>query len=155
VLFRSVPAVKAAMHRGRARLRDLAREPDDLAPPVLAEPERARLAAYVERFNARDFDTIRDMLADEVRLELVNRLRLKGRTEVGDYFHRYSQVQDWRLLPGLVDRCPAILVCDPDDRSGRPKYFIVLEWAGGTIVTIRDFLFARYAIEGAELLMLR
>src|SRR5258707_4489342 len=55
--------------RGRAQLRELAKEPEDHSIPVLAEPERSRLAAYVDRFNARDFDTIRDMLADEVRSE--------------------------------------------------------------------------------------
>jgi RNA polymerase sigma-70 factor (ECF subfamily) len=34
----------------------------------LAEPERLLLAKYVDRFNARDFNAVRDMLADEVRL---------------------------------------------------------------------------------------
>ena len=86
----SIPAVKAALHRGRARLRELAKEPEDLPVPVLAEPERSLLAAYVDRFNARDFDAIRDMLADEVRLELVNRSRMNGRHEVGKYFHNYG-----------------------------------------------------------------
>ena len=71
VIGSSIPAVKAALHRGRARLRVLAQEPDDRPLPILAEPQRSLLAAYVERFNARDFDAIRDMLADEVRLELV------------------------------------------------------------------------------------
>jgi hypothetical protein len=42
-----------------------------LSTPALAEPERLLLANYVDRFNARDFDAVRDMLADEVRLELV------------------------------------------------------------------------------------
>jgi RNA polymerase sigma-70 factor, ECF subfamily len=31
-----------------------------------------------------------------------------------------------------------------------PKYFILLEWRGDGIESIRDFLFARYAIDGAE-----
>src|SRR4051812_27680989 len=66
----TIPAVKAALHRGRTRLRELAQEPDDLPLPALEEGERARLAAYVDRFNARDFEAVRDMLADEVRLEL-------------------------------------------------------------------------------------
>ena len=150
----SVPAVKAALHRGRARLRELASESEDRPVPVLAEPERARLAAYVDRFNARDFDAIRDMLADDVRLDLVNRLRVSGRTEVGRYFHNYSRVHDWQLAPGLVDRHPAILVRDPDDSAARPKYFILLDWTGGRLAKIRDFRYARYALDGADVVTL-
>ena len=153
VMDTSVPAVKAALHRGRARLRELAQEPDDLALPVLAEPERSLLAAYVERFNARDFDAVRNMLADEVRLELVNRSRMNGRGEVGRYFHNYGLIQDWNLVPGLVDRRPAVLVRDPGDPSGTPTYFVLLQWTGNRIAAIRDFRYAGYAIEGAELLI--
>jgi RNA polymerase sigma-70 factor, ECF subfamily len=51
----SIPAIKAGLHRGRARLRELAQEPDDLPLPVLAEPERSLLAVYVDCFNARDY----------------------------------------------------------------------------------------------------
>src|SRR5216683_969134 len=111
----TVPAVKAALHRGRARLREIAKEPEDLSIPILAEPERSLLAEYVDRFNARDFDAIRDILADEVRLELVNKTRMNGKVEVGRYFGNYSLVQDWQLVPGFVDRRPAILVRDPRD----------------------------------------
>jgi RNA polymerase sigma-70 factor (ECF subfamily) len=154
VLDTSIPAVKAALHRGRARLRELAQELDDASLPVLAEPERSLLAAYVDRFNARDFDAIRSMLADEVRLDLVAKLRLNGRTEVATYFHNYSRVQDWLLVPGLVDGRAAALVRDLADPSGRPAYFVLLNWGGGRLVGIRDFRFARYATEGAELTIL-
>jgi RNA polymerase sigma-70 factor (ECF subfamily) len=149
----SIAAIKASLHRGRARLRELAQEPDDSPLPVLDEPERSRLAAYVERFNARDFDAVRDMLADEVRLELVNRTRLNGRREVNTYFGNYGKFHDWQLVPGFVDRRPAILVRRPDD-PGRPAYFVLLEWAGDNVVTIRDFRHARYATDGAEMLAL-
>jgi RNA polymerase sigma-70 factor (ECF subfamily) len=91
----SVPAVKAALNRGRKRLREIANESEDLSIPPLAEPERLLLTKYVDRFNARDFDAIRDMLADDVRLELVNRTRMNGKREVGRYFHNYSDVDDW------------------------------------------------------------
>jgi RNA polymerase sigma-70 factor, ECF subfamily len=148
------PAVKAALNRGRARLREIAQEPDDRPPPVLAEPQRSLLTAYVDRFNARDFDRIRDMLADEVRLEVVSRTRLTGRSEVGKYFGNYSQAQDWRLVPGFVDRRPAILVYDPRDSSRFPTYFVLLDWTGDRLVSIRDFRHARYAMQDAELLML-
>src|SRR3954447_9682701 len=52
----SLPAAKAALHRGRRRLVELAGEPEDAPRPVLAEADRARLGAYVEQFNARNFD---------------------------------------------------------------------------------------------------
>jgi RNA polymerase sigma-70 factor, ECF subfamily len=117
----SIPAVKAALHRGRTRLRELAREPEDLAIPVLTEPDRSRLAAYVDRFNARDFDAIRDMLADEVRLELVNKSRLNGRSEVGRYFHNYDRAADWHFVPALVGSAsgaPRARSCRPIRRAG-------------------------------------
>ncbi|MDB5040703.1 MAG: polymerase sigma factor, sigma-70 family [Candidatus Eremiobacteraeota bacterium] len=152
IMDESVPAVKSALHRGRTRLRELAREPDDGPQLILSDPERSLLAAYVDRFNARDFDAVRDMLADEVRLELVARTRLNGRREVGRYFHNYSGENDWHVRAGFVDDSPALLVDDPNRPTEAPAYFIVLGWAGGKVVTIRDFRHAPYAIEGARLI---
>jgi RNA polymerase sigma-70 factor, ECF subfamily len=154
VMDASIPAVKAALHRGRVRLREFAQEPDDAVLPVLAGPERARLAAYVEHFNARDFDAIRDMLADDVRLDLVGKTRMNGRGAVGRYFTNYERVQDWQLVPGLVDGRPAALVHDPADPARTPVYFVLLQWTHDNVASIRDFRHAPYAIEGAELVVL-
>jgi RNA polymerase sigma-70 factor (ECF subfamily) len=149
-----IATVKAALHRGRARLRQLAQEPDDVPLPALGESERSLLAAYVERFNARDFDAIRDMLADEVRLDLVAKFRKKGRSEVATYFHNYARLEDWHLLAGLVDGRPALLVRNPSHPTGKEVYFILLQWEGDKVANIRDFRFARYATDGAELSIL-
>jgi RNA polymerase sigma-70 factor, ECF subfamily len=154
VMDSTVAAVKAALNRGRARLRELAREPDDAPVPVLPDGERALLAAYVDRFNARDFDAIRNMLADEVRLDLVAKLRLKGRAEVASYFHNYAKVEDWFFVAGMVEGRPAALVRSPADASAPPGYFVLLDFADGHLANIRDFRFARYAAEGAELVVL-
>jgi RNA polymerase sigma-70 factor, ECF subfamily len=151
----TVAAVKAALHRGRTGLRTIATEPPDHRVPALPTAERARLAAYVERFNARDFDRVRDMLAEDVRLELVNRLRLQGKSEVGTYFRRYAETNFWRFVPGMIDGRPAVLVCDADDPASPPRYFVLLDWRGERLAGIRDFLFARYAMDGAEVLLLR
>jgi RNA polymerase sigma-70 factor (ECF subfamily) len=151
VLESTVPAVKANLHRGRQRLSELAAEPDD-QPPVLAEADRRRLAAYVARFNARDFDALRAQLADEVKVEVVNRTRLSGRGEVGRYFGNYSETSDWHLVPGLVDGRPAVIVHAPDQPSGPPIYFMLLDWTEGRLREVRDFRYARYAVEGAELI---
>src|SRR5882757_8657921 len=86
----SLPALKAALYRGRTQLREIAAEPDDAPAAKLSEADRARLSAYVSRFNAHDFDAIRAMIADDVRLELVNKTRMKGKAEVSRYFSNYS-----------------------------------------------------------------
>ena len=150
IIAASVPAVKAALHRGRARLRELAGEPDDRPSPPLSGPERARLAAYAERFNARDFDAVRDMLAEDVQLELVSRTRMRG-PEVRSYFGNYASVHDWRFVPGQIDGRPAILVYEPGEPQAKPAYFILLEWDGDKLIAIRDFRYARYAIEDADI----
>jgi RNA polymerase sigma-70 factor (ECF subfamily) len=149
----SLAAVKAALHRGRSQLRELADEPDDLPRPKLSEADRDRLGNYVAHFNARDFDAIRAMIADDVRLELVNKTRLNGKAEVSRYFGNYSNVADWHLRPGLVEGHPAILVFDPNEPGAGPKYFMLLQWSADKVATIRDFRHAPYVIDGAEYLV--
>src|SRR6266849_8294022 len=149
----SLPAVKAALHRGRTQLRVLADEPDDRPPPTLSDADRKLLGAYVAHFNARDFDVIRAMIADDVRLDLVNKTRMNGKAEVSRYFGNYSKVADWHLVPGLVEGHPAILVFDPNQPGSAPKYFMLLQWSADKVATIRDFRHAPYIIDGAEYLI--
>jgi RNA polymerase sigma-70 factor (ECF subfamily) len=153
VLDFTLPAVKAALHRGRAQLRELANEPDELPQPKLSDADRDRLGQYVAHFNARDFDALRAMISDDVRLELVNKTRLNGKAEVSRYFGNYSKVGDWQLVPGLVEGRPAILVFDPNVPGAGPKYFMLLQWSADKVATIRDFRHAPYVIDGAEYLI--
>lgn len=150
ILDVSIPAVKAALHRGRVRLRELAAGPDDMAPR-LDTAERDRLRAYADRFNARDFDALRALLAEDVRLDLVNRTRLAGRKDVSVYFTRYDGAADWRFFPGVADGRPALLVGNPADPSGAIGYVVLLDWAEGRISGIRDFRYAAYVTEGLAL----
>jgi RNA polymerase sigma-70 factor, ECF subfamily len=134
------------------RIRDVGNAEDESAPPVLSQDDLRRLAKYVDRFNARDFDGVRDLLADDVRLELVSRLRMEGRQRVSDYFHNYAGIHDWLFVPGLVDRRPAILVVNPNDVAAPPSYFVLLEWNDDDVASIRDFRYARYVAESAEMI---
>ena len=149
----SLPAAKAALHRGRAQLREIADEPDDAPQPRLSDADRARLGAYVAHFNAHDFDAIRAMISDDVQLDLVSRTRLRGKAEVSRYFGNYSKVSDWHLVPGLVEGRPAILVFDPNEQDPKPKYFMLLDWTAGKVANIRDFRHAPYVLDGAEYLI--
>lgn len=147
----TIASVKAALHRGRTRLRELSTEPEAPAmPPHLSDQERSLLTRYIACFNARDFDTMRGMLADEVRLDLVAKAQHKGSVEVGTYYGHYNRLEDWRFALGTVDGRLAALAFDPQDLEGPPIYFILLRWEGGKLIAIRDFRYARYITDGAE-----
>jgi len=150
----TMPGIKAALHRGRTRLRELAAEPEEKAFPQLGDRERALLAAYVDRFNARDLEGFRNLLADEVKLEVVTRFKRQGRADVGTYVSRYIGQDDWHLVPGLVEGRPAALVVDPADVSARPNYFVLLDFSAGHVTDITDFRYARYVMDGAETVVL-
>ena len=144
-------AAKSALQRGRARLRDIAREPEDLVLPMLSEPMRTRLTAYVDSFRAGDFDAVRAMLADDVTLDLVARLRVQGKREVGEYYGRYAATERWTFAAGVVDGGPAMLVYDRQVSLETPAYFVGLAIEQDRVTAIHDFLLARYAMDGIAL----
>jgi RNA polymerase sigma-70 factor (ECF subfamily) len=145
------PAAKSALQRGRARLRQLAAEPDDIELPMLSEAMRARLVAYVEGFKVGDFDAVRAMLADDVKLDLVaTSFQKRGKTEVGEYYGAYEAASDkWAFAPAAVDGHAAMLVYERAVSLATPAYFVVLGFDGGRVSRIHDFLYARYAMECA------
>lgn len=149
ILGTTLPAVKAALHRGRVRLKAMSGTASaETQQPELAADERSRLRSYADSFNARDFDTLRNLLAQDVKLEVVNRIRLAGRKDVSVYFTRYSETEDWRFAVGIAEGRPALLVSDPQGASDVVVYVVLLEWADGRIAGIRDFRHARYVADG-------
>jgi len=151
----TLPAAKSALQRGRQRLRELAADGADAARlPLLSDDERRRLRTYVAAFRSGDFDGIRALLADDVRVDLVNRLRLVGRKAATPYFSRYAELKHWRFGLGAVDGHPAILVYDSNGPMDRPNHFIVVDWRAGRIHGIADFLFAAYAMEACDWVVL-
>ncbi len=143
----SLPAVKAALHRGRARLHAL-KVTQPTEPPPHTSPAVAR---YVALFNARDWDGVRAMLAEDVQLDLVSRSQRAGRA-VGNYLTNYDRLHDWRLAPAWLEGREVVAVFRaPDD--ARPGYFIELGFAGDKIRRIRDFRYVPYVIADAALVL--
>src|SRR6478736_2169911 len=124
----SEPAAKAVLHRGRERLQQLA----------------AVIARYVALFNARDWDGVRALLAEDVRLDLVSRAKRSGR-EVASYVTNYAQKSDWYLTPGSVDGREVIVVFR-ERNDPRPGYFIELEFADERVKAIKDFRYVPYIL---------
>ena len=143
-------AAKSALQRGRVALRQRARVPEDTRLPLLSDEARQKIAAYVHLFQVGDFAAIRAMLADDVKLDLVNRLKLEGRDKIGLYFTRYAEERKWRYALGAVEGQPAMLVFDGTRTMERPAHFVLIDWRSNRIIAIRDFLFAPYALEAVD-----
>jgi RNA polymerase sigma-70 factor (ECF subfamily) len=141
----SVPAVKAALHRGRKRLSVLAQEPALASQARAASPALVR---FVSLFNARDWDGLRAQLASDVELDLVARAQRRG-ANVSTYFSNYAALGGWRFVPGFVDGREAALVYRSSS-DAEPSYFIELELAAGQVRFIRDFYFVPYIMVDAK-----
>jgi RNA polymerase sigma factor (sigma-70 family) len=148
MLEMSLSAVKAALHRGRTRLRELSKVSRPTASRRAASPALARYAAL---FNARDWDGVRAMLVDDVKLDLVSRWKTAGRRQVSTYFTNYNSVSDWHLVPGWLDSREVLAVLRKP-RTARPAYFIELSLADdGRVTAIRDFRHVAYIADEAEI----
>jgi len=142
-------AVKSALQRGRERLRQFAAEPADLCLQILSDDMRARLTTYVNGFRTGNFDAVRRMLAEDVKLDLVGKFSAQGKGTVGEYYGRYAAAAErWAYAAGVVDGRPAMLVYDRHVSLETPAYFVALRFEGDRVVSVHDFLFARYAMEG-------
>jgi RNA polymerase sigma-70 factor (ECF subfamily) len=137
----SVPAIKSGLHRGRMRLRELREQVD---APAVARRISPALERYAALFNARDWDAVRAMLVDDVKLELVSMSRRSGRDDVGIYFTNYSRMQGWRVVPGWLDGREVLAVFTAAGDGVQPRYFVELMWRGEGVERIRDFYHVPY-----------
>src|SRR5207245_1213496 len=96
----TVGGVKAALNRGRSKLAAAAQPA--MRPPS-ANPEMSRLLhLYVERFNRRDWDGLRELISADARLLVAD--RFAGPLTNAPYFRRYeAMTSPWRLTVGEVD----------------------------------------------------
>src|ERR1700677_1553610 len=143
----SEAAAKSALQRGRVRLREFATQPADMSPPKLSDAGYVLLIKYVEGFKTGDFDAVRAMLADDVKLDLVAKQRKQGKSEVREYYTAYAAAKHWAFAAGVADGRAAMLVYDRRISLDTPAYFVALDFDGDHIVSIHDFLYARYTMD--------
>lgn len=142
----SISAVKAALHRGRSRVAMLAATAADAPPQRRPSPVLSR---YLELFNAHDWDGVRAMLADDVRLDVVSVDRRHGRHDVGVYFTNYAKASDWRLVHAWLDEREVLAVFRPAS-AVVPAYFIEATVMGETVAAIRDYVHVPYIAQEAD-----
>src|SRR3954451_6908997 len=133
----TVGGVKAALHRGRSKL---PASPEPRAPRPAKDPDEARLLhLYVERFNRRDWDGLRELIAADARLRVAD--RFTGTFGDTPYFFNYGRwPEPWRLVVGEVDGEAVIVTHIERDGEWKPEAAIRLEFAGQLVTGITDYL---------------
>src|SRR5439155_4041993 len=96
----TVGGVKAALNRGRSKLAALGTS--TVQPRVSAPLHNEILRLYVDRFNRRDWDGLRELISADARLLVAD--RFAGPLANAPYFRRYeAMTTPWRLTVRDVD----------------------------------------------------
>jgi RNA polymerase sigma-70 factor (ECF subfamily) len=137
----TVMAVKAALVRGRSKLRET--KIDDAGGAITP---RAELDRYASLFNARDWDGLRALVSDECKLDLVSKSQRRGK-QVGAYFSRYEREEVSLRVVRLEGE---LALAAYAGSATEPSYFVLLAWEDGKVVAIRDFRYVTYIAREAS-----
>jgi RNA polymerase sigma-70 factor (ECF subfamily) len=145
VVDSTVGGVKAALHRGRAKLRNLHPAPSGIE---LDRTQRGLLEAYVECFNRQDWDSLRRLVQVDARLEVVGVTEGSLADFGGNYFHNYGALPwEWRLSLAEVDGEPLIVHWRKTGADWLPVTAVRLWWRDGKVVRIRDYVHVQYLLQ--------
>jgi RNA polymerase sigma-70 factor (ECF subfamily) len=138
----TVGGVKAALNRGRSKLASAegrASLEDRSGVPRSTPEHKQILHLYVERFNRRDWDGLRELISADARLLVAD--RYSGSFAAGGYLGVYSRMQvTWRLTVGEVDGVPSILLLHLRDGSWEMEGIVRVDFgADGRIERIVDY----------------
>jgi RNA polymerase sigma-70 factor, ECF subfamily len=138
--------VKAALNRGRGKLAALHESPQTMSQ---ASPETLELLrAYVDRFNRRDWDGVRELTSADARLCVAD--CFAGRLIDSPYFVEYERpIIPWRMALGEVDGETAVIIMRDDADGLTPFSAIRLDVAGNRIVRITDYIKCPWVLDAA------
>ena len=143
----TVGGVKAALSRGRLKLAGLTEVPRRAAS---VSPEvRQLLGLYVERFNRRDWDGVRELIRADAQLLVADRF-FDGFSQ-SPYFTNYERWSaPWRLTIGEVDGEPVVTVVVRDGDRWTLRSAVRLSVVGQKIVRIVDYGHCAWVLENAQ-----
>jgi RNA polymerase sigma-70 factor (ECF subfamily) len=141
-----VGGVKAALHRGRAKLRALQEAPSAVE---LDRRQRELLEAYADCFNRHDWDALRRLIEVDAMLEVVD--AFVGKLEESGYFGNYAALPwEWKLSLSRVDGEPVIVHWKKVGSDWRAHAAIRLWWQDGKVVRIKDYAHVDYLLRDAQ-----
>lgn len=143
----TVGGVKSALNRGRTKLASLS-EPQERDVPHSPEVSRL-LHLYVERFNRRDWDGVRELSSADARLLVAD--GFAGRLADSPYFSEYERrAGEWRMRLGEVDAEAVIIDFRRDGNDWKPHSLVRLEVESGRVTRIADYVFCSWILPAAD-----
>ena len=144
----TVGGAKAALHRGRAKLAG-ARKPRPRVADASPAEVRTLLEQYVERFNQRDWDGLRALVASDARIRVAE--RFSGRIADSPYFGRFRRLTTpWRLILAQVDGEPMIVREYAEAGVWVARAISRLRTRDGRIVEIHDYEHCPWILAAAD-----
>ena len=142
----TVGGVKAALNRGRSKLAVLTEPVKSRREP---NPELSRLLhLYVDRFNKRDWDGLRELISADAQLRVVD--RFAGPVEKAPYFKNYERkTVPWRLAVAEVDSELVIVSLHEHHDEWRPASVARLHVIDQHIVRIVDYAHCAWVLSAA------
>lgn len=143
----TVGAVKAALNRGRSKLAATPPSPKSARKENPALEGVLRL--YVERFNRRDWDGLRELISADAQLRVADAFR--GRFDESPYFGNYARSSmPWKLGLGEVDGETVVVVLRRDVDTFSPYAFVRLHVSGERVDGIVDYVHCPWIAPLAE-----
>jgi RNA polymerase sigma-70 factor, ECF subfamily len=148
----TVGGVKAALHRGRTKL---------AATPPAANVSRSTdpgvtqiIRLYIDRFNRRDWDGVRELIRDDARLNVAD--RFSGNLADAPYFSNYEKLPlHWKLAAGELDGEPVVIIMERGADTWKPYSVIRMHVIGDRIERIVDYLHCPWLIAAAASVAIR
>jgi RNA polymerase sigma-70 factor (ECF subfamily) len=142
----TVGGVKAALNRGRSKLAAL---PEPVRSHREADPELSRLLhLYVDRFNKRDWEGLRELISADAQLSVVD--HFAGPFKESPYFGNYQrQTVPWRLAVAEVDGELAVVALHQHRDEWRAASVARLEVTGSHIMRIVDYAHCAWVLSAA------
>src|SRR5579862_8968724 len=142
----TVGGVKAALNRGRSKL---AASPAPSPAVRSADPQLAQIMQlYVDRFNRRDWDGVRELISADARLNVLD--RFAGKFADAPYFFNYDRWPwPWKLALGEADGEPVLIVLQRGADTWISYSVIRMRAIGQEIEQIVDYIHCPWIIPAA------
>lgn len=142
----TIGGVKAALSRARTKLA-ASRAPARSSRPV--DPELSKvLQLYVDRFNRRDWDGVRELISADARLIVAD--AFAGKLADAPYLSNYQRwSMPWKMAAGEVDGEPVVVILQRGTDTWSPYAVVRLDVDGQQIKGIRDYAHCPWVIPAA------